>query len=147
MVVDYRYDLCYEHMKPYDFGTWCQSCNSRRFQQNFINWTSGNHNIDEFIQNAQLKAKNYKQVLEWIDYDRFENVEYFAKSKFGNVYKAFWEDGYINCWDSLNHQWIRSKDNKIDFQVVLKYLNSPRDIVEVLSEVRYIYILIILTFL
>src|SRR4051794_14243116 len=30
--------------------TWCQSCNAKRFQQNFKNWTSGNHDIDEFIQ-------------------------------------------------------------------------------------------------
>src|SRR4051794_21910115 len=28
---------------------WCQSCNSKRFQQNFDNWTSGNDEIDKFI--------------------------------------------------------------------------------------------------
>ena len=27
------------------------------FQQNFQNWTSGNHDIDELIQGTQLKAK------------------------------------------------------------------------------------------
>src|ERR1041384_2669295 len=32
---------------------WCRIC---MFQQNFKNWTSGNHDIDEFIQKAQLKA-------------------------------------------------------------------------------------------
>ncbi|PKC63515.1 hypothetical protein RhiirA1_463682, partial [Rhizophagus irregularis] len=25
------------------FGSYCQPCNSKRFQQNFKNWTSGNH--------------------------------------------------------------------------------------------------------
>ena len=66
---------------------WCQSCNGKRFQQNFQNWTSGNHDIDEFIQGTQLKAKSRKEVLEWIEYDRFENIEYLAKGGFGTTYK------------------------------------------------------------
>ena len=35
---------------------WCQSCNSKNFQQDFKNWTSGNYNVDEFIQRTQLEA-------------------------------------------------------------------------------------------
>src|SRR5436189_6404774 len=70
------YGLCKECKQPNtDFG-WCKCY----FQQNFKNWTSGNHKVDEFIQKIQLKAKNRKEVLiEWIEYDRFENVEYLAK--------------------------------------------------------------------
>src|SRR5215211_7455887 len=55
---------------------WCRVCN---FQQNFQNWTSGNHDVDKFIQKMQLKAKDIEQVIEWIEYDRFENIEYLAK--------------------------------------------------------------------
>src|SRR5947207_242321 len=47
------------------------------------NWTSGNHDIDGLIQRTQLRAKNCKEVLEWIEYDRFEDVEYLAKGRFG----------------------------------------------------------------
>src|ERR1700733_1891651 len=66
--------LCNECKQPntgYNNGFyWCQSCNGKRFQQNFQNWTSGNHDIDELIQRKQLDAKNYSKVIEWIEYDR-----------------------------------------------------------------------------
>ncbi|PKY56696.1 hypothetical protein RhiirA4_477171 [Rhizophagus irregularis] len=59
---------------------WCQCI----IQQNFKNWTSGNHEIDKFIQKAQL---NYWGSFEWIEYNRFENVKYLAKGGFGTIYE------------------------------------------------------------
>ncbi|PKK76489.1 hypothetical protein RhiirC2_772458, partial [Rhizophagus irregularis] len=61
--------LCKECKQPRASYYWCQC----KFQQNFKNWTSGNHEVDKFIQKVQLKAKDYYDVLEWIEYDRFEN--------------------------------------------------------------------------
>ena len=132
--MDYRYDLCYECMKPYDYDTWShQSCNAKRFQQNFKNWTSGNHDIDEFIQKAQLNAKNIREVLEWIKYDRFENIEYLAKGGFGTTYKAIWKGGNIIGWNCKNNQWERRGKGQ---KVVLKCLYNSQDItVEFLREV------------
>ena len=124
------FGLCNECKQPKNNFDWCQICT---FQQNFKNWTSGNHDIDEFIQKAQLKAKYRKEVLEWIEYDRFENVEYLAKGGFGTTYKATWKDGYINDWNSENNQWER-KENR---RVALKCLHNSQDItVEFLKEVR-----------
>ena len=135
-----KYDLCEECNQPKNNYYWCRICT---FQQNFKNWTSRNHNIDEFIQKAQLKAENYKQVIEWIEYDRFENVEYLAKGGFGTTYKAIWKDGNIWDYDSNNNRWKRYKN----IPVVLKCLHNSQDItVESLREVRYSIILIILTF-
>ena len=85
-----EYGLCNECKQPNIYYSWCQSCISKYLQRNFQNWTSGNHDIDEFIQKAQLKAKG-PFVLEWIEYDRFENVEYLAKGGFGTTYKAIWK--------------------------------------------------------
>ena len=79
------YGLCEECKQPKDRYYWCRLCN---FQQNFKNWTSGNHDVDKFSQKTQLKTKNDKKVLEWIEYDRFENVEYLAKGGFGTTFKA-----------------------------------------------------------
>ena len=106
------YGLC-EKCKQPKTTYYCRSCATKCFQQNFKNWTSGNHDVDEFIQNAQLKAKNCKQVIEWIEYDRFENIEYLAKGGFGTTFKAIWKDGYIDEFDVVNDQFIRKKDDKV----------------------------------
>ena len=140
-----KYDLCEECKQPNIGYKWCQSCNGKRFQQNFQNWTSGNHDIDELIQGTQLKAKNYKEVLEWIEYYRFENIEYLAKGGFGTTYKATWKDGYIEYWDSENNQWKRYKQNEEykcgeGHPVALKCLHNSQDITdEFLREVRYFF--------
>ena len=78
---------------------WCQNCNSKRFQQNFNKWTSGNELIDNFIQDAQLKARDNYQVIEWIPYNHFRNIQYLAQGGFSTVYKAIWLDGRINNWE------------------------------------------------
>ena len=134
------YGLCKECKQPntgeYDIYGWCLSCNAKRFQQNFQNWTSGNHNIDEFIQKSQLKARNRNEVIEWVEYNRFENVEYLAKGGFGTTYKAFWKDGFIRSWDSENNQWKRDKWYQKNFPVALKCLHNSQDITaEFLREV------------
>src|SRR5581483_11073761 len=112
---------------------WCQPCNSKHFQQNFKNWTSGNSDIDKLIQESQLNAKNYKEILEWIEYDRFENIEYITKGGFGKVYKAIWKDGRIHNWDYETNQWKRWES----VMVALKCLNNSKDItLEFLNEVN-----------
>src|ERR1043165_6543513 len=114
-----EYGLCENCKQPKNNIKWCRIC---VFQQNFKNWTSGNHDVDEFIQKAQLKAKDEEQIIEWIEYDRFENVEYLAKGGFGITYKAIWRDGSIGYWDSKNYQFIREKDDEKGHPVALKCL-------------------------
>ncbi len=79
-----------------------------------INWTS-NNDIDKFIQNVQ--------VLEWITYDGFYDVEYNAKGGFGTVYREKWKDEEINYWN-------------IDKFIVLKCLNISQNVtLEFINEV------------
>ncbi|EXX79528.1 hypothetical protein RirG_004690 [Rhizophagus irregularis DAOM 197198w] len=94
-----KYGLCERCKQIRTHYTWCQTCNSLIFKENSKNWTSGNANIDKFIQEAQLNAKEYWQVLEWIDYSQFSKVKYIAKGGFGTVYTAIWREGYISSWD------------------------------------------------
>ena len=43
------YGLCEECSQPKKGRhEWCQSCNSKHFQQDFNKWTSGNKEIDEY---------------------------------------------------------------------------------------------------
>ena len=130
------YGLCKGCKQPNSGYDWCQPCDSKRFQQNFKNWTSGNSDVDKLIQESQLNAKSCKEVLEWIEYDRFEDVEYITKGGVGKVYKAIWKDGYINNWDYETNQWYRKKGYR-GILVALKCLDNSKDItLEFLNEVN-----------
>ena len=108
------------------------SIGKKWFQQNFLNWTSGNDFIDKFIQKSQLNAQNVKQVLEWIPYNRFKNVEYFDKGGFCTIYKATLLDGPIRYWSKNKKKWIRF----IEKTVILKSLDKSSNLnEEFLNEV------------
>ena len=111
-------------------------CNAIHFQQNFKNWTSGNNEIDRFIQDIQLSAHSQldlAEALEWIPYNRFYDIKYIAKSGHSKAYRANWIDGYINCWDNYNQNWKRKGQNMI---VILKSLSDPINVTsEFMNEV------------
>src|ERR1043165_589292 len=117
--------LCDECNQPNTGYKWCQSCNSNHFQQDFNKWTSGNKEIDEFIQNFQLNATRYEEVLEWIPYEKFSDIEYLALGGFGTVYKAEWIDGYIYNWGTSQNTWTRDSYHR---DIVLKSLNNSQNI-------------------
>ncbi|UZO14331.1 uncharacterized protein OCT59_005791 [Rhizophagus irregularis] len=128
-----KYDLCEGCKQPNTSYEWCQPCISNHFQQNFKNWTSGNHDVDEFIQKAQLKAKDEDHIIEWIEYDKFEDVEYLAKGGFGTTFKAVWKDGPWKTYDISTKQLERESYTK----VALKCLHNSQDIsADFLKEVE-----------
>jgi len=96
------------------------------------NWISGNDFIDKFIQESQLNTHDYKHVLEWIPYNRFENIEYLDKGGFSTIYKAIWLDGSIRYWFENEKRWIRRKDEIVALKVFDKSSNINE---ECLNEV------------
>ena len=52
------FGLCKECKQPKVDDYWCHLCSSKYFQQNFENWSSGNSEVDKFIQYSQFDAKN-----------------------------------------------------------------------------------------
>ncbi|RGB31952.1 kinase-like domain-containing protein [Rhizophagus diaphanus] len=108
--------LCKKCKQPKTSYSYCRSCNSQHFKQNFKNWTSGNHDIDEFIQKAQLKAKCTNQIIEG----------------FGTTFKAVWKDG---PWET-NYK-INQMERKGETKVALKCLHNSQDITaDFLKEVE-----------
>jgi hypothetical protein len=104
-------------------------CNSIYFQQKFIDWTSGNNDINKFIQNSQLSAhKDVSNVLEWIPYNRFYNIKCITKAR---MYRANWIDGYIKYWGDKSQNWERKGCNMF---VDLKSLNTPYDLTLVFTN-------------
>ncbi|MCE8164018.1 MAG: hypothetical protein I3273_06995 [Candidatus Moeniiplasma glomeromycotorum] len=110
------YGLCPECQQPnnssykYEKYFWCQPCNSKHFQKNFDKLTSGNPEIDKLIQKSQIEATSLSKVLEWIPYDKLENIEFLGEGGFGKAHKANWLDGYIENWGIKHGKWKRSKD-------------------------------------
>ncbi|RHZ35830.1 protein kinase [endosymbiont GvMRE of Glomus versiforme] len=132
-----KYGLCKKCQQPKSDRAWCQFCNSQHFAWGFADWTSGNKVIDEFIQKQQIRATNHDDLLEWMPYNRFINVEYLAQGGFGKVYKAKWEGGYIKNWNDKNNKWQRYEDDSKG-DVVLKSLHNSQDITtDFLQEVAY----------
>jgi hypothetical protein len=126
------YGICGECNEPGTGNGWCQPCNAKRFKENFRNWTSGNKNIDEFIQQSQLNAVYYQKCFEWVPFEKFQNVTYITKGGFGKIYSAEWPEGHICCWDIKNQKWYKRKDTK----VALKSLDNSSDIsADFLNEV------------
>ncbi|CAB4446052.1 unnamed protein product [Rhizophagus irregularis] len=119
----------------------CKKCNSMcniiHFQHKFIDWTSGNNDIDKFIQDTQLsvhKDSEMSHALEWIPYDRLKNFKYAAEGSFGKVYRANWIDGYMANWNSKNQDWKRKGYNMF---VILKSLNIPKNLIlEIVNETK-----------
>jgi hypothetical protein len=107
------------------------SCNTICFQQNFESWTSGNDNIDKFIQVTQISAHNdIKKALEWIPYNKLYNIEYIEKAE---VYRANWIEGCIDKWNNKAQNWKRFNQNMF---VNLKSLNDSKDVtLEFMDEV------------
>jgi hypothetical protein len=79
-----------------------------------------------------LNAKNKKQILEWIPYNKLVNIEFLDKGGFSTIYKATWLDGYIEFYSYDNKNWIRSKKIEVSLKCFDKSSNLNE---EFLNEV------------
>lgn len=137
-MVEESQEICQECKQPNISHKWCKDCNSKHFQKQFSSWASNNITIDKFIQDIQLKAVNKYQVLEWVPYEKFSDVKYLARGGYGEVFKAKWKDGCIQCWDCASQKWERKINKPDGLEVVLKSLYDSKDITsEFLEEINY----------
>ncbi|RIB11751.1 kinase-like domain-containing protein [Gigaspora rosea] len=72
------------------YYAWCQTCDPLKTTQA---WTSGNKDVDDCIKKFQLKATSYKNVIEWIPFNKLDNVQKIGEGGFGSVFSATWLDG------------------------------------------------------
>ncbi|GBC02271.1 hypothetical protein RclHR1_04530013 [Rhizophagus clarus] len=121
IVVEYsKKNICYKCLLPNSDDYWCNRCNSKFFRDKFDDWTSGNELINKFIKKKQLEALNHKEIILWIPFDEFQNIEEAGKGGFGTAFKAVWVH----------------KENKLLSEVCLKRINNSYTITqEFLHEV------------
>ncbi|RHZ84483.1 hypothetical protein Glove_81g67 [Diversispora epigaea] len=127
------FEECIECKQRETGREWCRSCNAKHFQNEFGKWTSEDEEIDKFIQQTQLNAKMHQEIIEWIPFDRFENVTYLAKGGFGTVYKANWLDGSILYWYPEETNWYRPEEAK---DVCLKSFDNSTSKDDFLQEIK-----------
>ncbi|RHZ73755.1 hypothetical protein Glove_229g55 [Diversispora epigaea] len=111
---------CNNCLKKHQATQYCELCIRMYLENNFGNWTSENNEIDKLIQECQRKTIAPHQVIEWVEYDRFENVKYLTEGGCATIYTAIWKDGNYVKWDSERKILERSRRQKI----VLKRLNN-----------------------
>ncbi|UZO08946.1 uncharacterized protein OCT59_029189 [Rhizophagus irregularis] len=114
------YGICGECKEPGTGWKWCQSCNAKRLKDNFKNWTSGNKDIDEFIQQSQLNAVYYKKYLEWIPFEKFQNITYIAEGGFDflNEIKSHLQIYHLDIVQCFG---ITQDPNNKEYMMVIEY--------------------------
>src|SRR3954451_20557094 len=71
---------------------WCKECVPSCIIEG---WTSGNSEIDKFIMDTIYDAKEYyggQLFLEWVPFDKFEDIKQIGEGGFAKVYSANWID-------------------------------------------------------
>ena len=84
-LVNINHENCYQ---PYATGKyWCKECVPSCIIEG---WTSGNSEIDKFIKDTIYNAKEYGYplFLEWVPFDRFEDIKQIGEGGFAKVYSA-----------------------------------------------------------
>src|SRR5204862_1000702 len=102
---------------------YCEYCVRNYLKANFSNWTSGNDDIDNLIQKCQMESLNPLGIVEWIPYDKLQNIKYLTEGGFSKIYTADWINGRYFEWDSKKQQLKREYEFKSQL-VILKRLEN-----------------------
>ena len=131
--VNINHENCYDltNDKP-----WCKECVPCCIIEG---WTSENTEIDEFIKDTIYNAKMYggcPLFLEWVPFDRFEDIKQIGEGGFAKVYSATWIDGKAKYFRQNNGSWRKEEPKPI--KVALKRLNGSQNMsADYLNEVYF----------
>src|ERR1043166_3778149 len=129
----FDHDNCYN---PKEERLWCKECVPSCIIEG---WTSGNDEIDNFIKNTICNARSYygySKFLEWVSFDRFEDIIQIGEGGFAKVYSAKWIDGQAKYTRQIDGSWEKLESKPMD--VALKRLNGSQNIsAEYLNEVTF----------
>ncbi|CAB4435321.1 unnamed protein product [Rhizophagus irregularis] len=95
---------------------YCEYCVRNYLKNNFSNWTSGNDDIDNLIQECQMKTFDPNVIIEWIPYDNLKNTKYLTKGGYSEIYTAEW---YVvlkrlENVESANKRWFEEANSHLN---------------------------------
>ncbi len=103
---------------------WCYKCDQGK--------TSGNNEMDKLIYKLQKKTKHHQHNLEWISYNRLQDIKHICNGGFAAIYSATWLDGAPKN--------SRTKERTSPIPVVLKQIKNSNNMTEVfINEVNLFY--------
>jgi hypothetical protein len=128
-----NHDNCYQ---PEKRKLWCKECVPSCIIEG---WTSGSFEVDNFIKDTIYNAKYlygpYPSFLEWVPFDKFENIKQIGEGGFAKVYSVKWINGQAKYYKQNDGSWKKSEPEPIN--VALKRLNGSQNMsAEYLNEVR-----------
>ena len=93
---------------------------------------SGSEEIDVFIQERQLEIKDHNDViLEWIPYNKFNQIREIGKNGSITIYSAIWKNGPL-YWNIQKEKYIRG----LNIRVALKCFHNLKNPIKfVINEV------------
>ena len=117
------YGLCSLCGQPKSYYDWCPPCDNQNLVENFSNWTSGNKEIDEFIQDTQRNAISYSTYLEWIPWKQFEEIE-LHKNYFDTRCIAKWINGERNIDLWIDDTMVVSRKRSDPVPVSIRFFSE-----------------------
>ena len=126
------FGVCPDCKEPNTGDAWCKECDPGKFLKE--GKTSGIPEIDNLIYESQLKTEDYYYNLEWIHYDRFQDIKSIGEGGFASIYSATWLDGKPKIGETTKK---RSKPIK----VALKKLKNSKNMEVFINEVNYFKII------
>ena len=106
---------------------YCEHCIRASLKNNFLNWTSGNDDIDDLIKKCQMVSFSPNKVIEWIPYSDLQDIEYTTKGGCSEIYSANWIRGPYHEWDSKEKQLMRLRSRKVILKTLENVENANRD--------------------
>jgi hypothetical protein len=127
-----NYGNCSYCNKPFTEELWCKICDPFKIIEG---WTSGNNDIDKFIKDTIYNRRNIGDgFVEWVPFDRFEDIKQIGEGGFAKVYSATWIDGEAKYDKQDDESWKKLKPQPKE--VALKRLNGSQSMsAEYLNEV------------
>ncbi|RIB14894.1 kinase-like domain-containing protein [Gigaspora rosea] len=140
---NFNYGKCTDCNRFKTSKAWCQSCDPWKVTKG---WTSGNKDIDSCIKEFQYDATKYEKLIEWIPFDRLDNIQEVGKGGFGYVFSATWLDGKRRAiYDGEKYIQSRTKPDIVALKTLsddsaefLQNVDIAKDLIQI-HEAGYIH--------
>ncbi|EXX69300.1 Rad53p [Rhizophagus irregularis DAOM 197198w] len=129
MILQEDYNEICNKCGKYDIDTdcnWCKRCQKNYLKKIFINWTSGNEKIDNYIRKRRNIDSISDRIFEFIPYHQFDDIKEINKN---NLYSAIWKNGPLSCH---NNKWARESNKKVYLR--LHYLQNTNKFLNKISK-------------